>query len=253
MVETAAIQLDNVSFGYGAGLVLENVNLSISASELAYMVGPNGGGKTTLVRLILGLLQPDKGTVRVFGQAPEKQRARLGYVPQYTSFDLQFPASVLDVVLMGRVGDSTLGLFGRSDYTAARQALQEVGLENLQRRPFADLSGGQRQRVLIARALVSAPEILLLDEPMANVDWSAQQSFHELVHTLNQRMGIVWVSHDLYLVSKSVSNAICVNRQVTLHPTSDLNSEQLKAIFGGDVALVLHDHKFSEDPACKNS
>jgi zinc transport system ATP-binding protein len=253
MTQPAALQLENVTFGYTAEPVLQQVNLSIQAKEMAYVVGPNGGGKTTLLRLMLGLLQPSQGTVRVFGEPPEKVRRRLGYVPQYTSFDLQFPVSVLDVVLMGRVGRSALGLFGRSDYAAARRALGEVGLDSLHRRPFADLSGGQRQRVLIARALASGPEIMLLDEPMANVDWNAQQSLYELLQGINQRMGIVWVSHDLYLVSKSVSNVICVNRRVTIHPTSDLSSEGLKEIFGSDVALVLHDHKFIEGSTCSHS
>jgi zinc transport system ATP-binding protein len=248
-----AIQLENVSFGYTAEPVLQGVNLAIRADEMAYMVGPNGGGKTTLLRLILGLLKPDQGKVRVFGEPPEKVRRRLGYVPQSSAFDPQFPVSVLEVVLMGRVDRSALGIFRRADYAAARQALEEVGLAGLGPRPFADLSGGQRQRVLIARALASSPEILLLDEPMANVDWSARQSLSELLQGLNRRMGIVWVSHDLYLVSKSVSNAICVNRQVTIHATSDLGSAGLKEIFGSDVALVLHDHDFFEGPACSNS
>ncbi|HBO46464.1 MAG TPA: ABC transporter, partial [Planctomycetaceae bacterium] len=166
---TPAVSLDGVSFAYDAVPVVEDVTVTIDQGESICIVGPNGGGKTTLVKLILGLLTPDKGTVRVFGQSPRQARLRVGYMPQYAQHDLQFPATVMDIVLMGCLGKPGLaGLFGWHGAESRRDALDaldRVGMADFGRRKHAALSGGQRQRVLIARALASNPELLLLDEP----------------------------------------------------------------------------------------
>lgn len=159
-----AIEISGLSFGFDSLLVLEKVDLTIPKGDFVSMVGPNGGGKTTLLRLILGLLRPERGTVRVFGKPPAEARRLIGYMPQYAHLDPRFPVRVLDVALMGCLGRH-LGPFSRADRARAREALGEVGLADYAKRSFSALSGGQRQRVLIARALACEPRLLLLDEP----------------------------------------------------------------------------------------
>ena len=166
MKEIPVISMKGVSFSYNGFRVLEDVNLTVKKGDFLSMVGPNGGGKTTLLKIILGLLRPKSGDVRVFGHSPVKVRSRIGYMPQHISLDALFPVNVLDVVLMGRLGSGkNLGFYGKADETAALAALKEMELYDARDRSFSDLSGGQQQRVLIARALATQPELLLLDEP----------------------------------------------------------------------------------------
>jgi zinc transport system ATP-binding protein len=237
------IEVRGVWFAYDRESVLEDVNLSIGDRDFVSMVGPNGGGKTTLLKLFLGLLKPTRGEVRVFGTSPERARPRMGYMPQHVRHDLAFPVSVLDVVLMGRLGvGGSLGRYGRADHAVARRSLDEVGLADLAGRPFAALSGGQRQRVLIARALACEPELLLLDEPTSNLDLRVQDDFYELLRDLNARHAVILVSHDVGFVSKLVQRVVCVNRGVTVHATSELRGTDLMELYGPDVRMVRHDH-----------
>lgn len=242
MNKDPVIHLENVSFFYNGHPVLEDVYLTIYERDFLCIVGPNAGGKTTLLKLILGLLKPDRGTVRVFGQPPVRTRSRMGYMPQHASLDLLFPVSVMDVVLMGRMGNGKkYGLFGKSDREAARQALQRVELHDVRNRAFSELSGGQRQRVLIARALVSDPEILLLDEPTANVDAAVETEFYGLLSQLNEKMTVALVTHDLGFVSHYVKGVACVNRRVVVHPTSEITGEMINEMYGCDMHMVRHD------------
>jgi zinc transport system ATP-binding protein len=239
------ISLRDVTFSYGGPPALEDVNLSVGGREAVCIVGPNGGGKTTLVKLILGLLTPQRGEIRVLGQPPRQARLRAGYMPQHVQHDPQFPVTVMDIVLMGRLGQGamgrTLGWHGRADRRAALDALAQVGMEDFGRRPFASLSGGQRQRVLIARALCCKPDLLLLDEPTSNVDSLVEARLLDLLRELNRRMTIVMVSHDLGFVSGLVESVICVNRRVVVHPTSQLSGQTIRDIYGGEVRMVRHD------------
>ena len=244
------VQLDGVRFAYGEVVVLEEVHLSIWPGEWVLVVGPNGGGKTTLLKLILGLLEPTDGQVRLFGQAPAKSRHRVGYMPQHMQFDSLFPVTVMDIVLMGRLGTPgrrPLGWYGRKDRQAAQEALAEVGLVGLEDRPFAALSGGQRQRVLIARALCSQPELLLLDEPTAHVDPQAEGQLMEILQQLHRRMTIVMVSHDLGVVSPQIGSVLCVNRRLAVHPTTELTGEKIRQLYGDDVRMIRHDHRCSPE------
>ncbi len=244
MLHDSAVCLHGVTFSYGGEPVLEDVEFSVAAREAVCIVGPNGGGKTTLVKLILGLLTPQRGEVRVFGQPPRQSRLRIGYMPQHVQHDPQFPVTVMDIVLMGRLGQGGLrGLLGwhdRADRRVAQNTLAQVGMEGFCRHPFAALSGGQRQRVLIARALCCEPDLLLLDEPTSNVDSLVEARLLDLLRELNRRMTILMVSHDLGFVSGLVEKAICVNRRVVVHPTSEMTGAAIRDIYGGEVRMVRH-------------
>jgi zinc transport system ATP-binding protein len=239
------INFENVSFSYGSVSVLEKVTFSIDERELVCIVGPNGGGKTTLVKLILGLLEPSVGAIRVFGQSANAARKRIGYMPQHLLYDPLFPVTVRDIVLMGRLKSGGIrGLFGwpnDEDRDAALEALQRVGMEDFARRPFSSLSGGQRQRALIARALASRPDLLLLDEPTSNVDTLVEAKLLDLLQELNDRMTILMVTHDLGFVSEMVEKVVCVNRRVAVHATKDISGEMIHDIYGGHVRMVHHD------------
>ena len=251
MSSDPVISLHGVTFSYGGEPVLEDVNLSVGELEAVCIVGPNGGGKTTLVKLILGLLTPQRGEVRVFGQPPRRARLRAGYMPQHIQHDPQFPVTVMDIVLMGRLGQGgwggVLGWHGRADRRAALDALAQVDMEGSERRPLAALSGGQRQRVLIARALACKPELLLLDEPTSNVDSLVEARLLDLLRELNRRMTIVMVSHDLGFVSGLVEKVICVNRRVVIHPTSQMTGQAIRDIYGGEVRMVRHNEFSSSE------
>jgi len=170
------IILNNISFAYKQRNILENVDLVIKKGEFASIVGPNGGGKTTLLKLILGLIKPDRGVIRIFGKSPDKARQQIGYMPQYAHLDMDFPATVMDVVLMGRLRKTTLW-FSKKDRIEVLTAIDEIGMSAFANTDFNELSGGQKQRILIARALCSSPDILLLDEPTANVDQQTEKKF----------------------------------------------------------------------------
>ena len=251
MPNEPVISLENVSFAYRGVPVVENASFAVHEHETACMVGPNGGGKTTLIKLILGLLQPDRGRLRIFGLPPERARLRIGYMPQHIQCDFQFPVTVMDIVLMGRLGGGGLaGLFGwhgRNDRRAALEALGDVGMDSFVKRPFRALSGGQRQRVLIARALCSQPDLLVLDEPTANVDTLLEAKLLDILHELNRRMTILLVSHDLGFVSGLVRKVICVNRRVIMHPTGQLTGDAIREIYGADMQMVHH-HRQREEP-----
>ncbi len=243
----AAIEISDVSFNYDGREILSEVNLSIWPFDSICIVGPNGGGKTTLMKLIIGLLTPKKGEVRLFGKRPDEARKLIGYVPQYAVYDKQFPISVKEVVCMGRLGNSVTGRYSRNDWNRTMDALKEVGLLEFAERSFSALSGGQRQRVLIARALASGGEILILDEPTANIDQESESHLFDLLKELNQRMTILMVTHDVGFASKFFKRIACVNRQVVIHPTSELTGELIKEMYGGDFRMIRHDHTCSRE------
>ncbi|RJX28773.1 MAG: ABC transporter ATP-binding protein [Desulfarculus sp.] len=238
----ALIALDRVSFGYNGHPVLSEVSLEVAAGEFLALVGPNGGGKTTLLKLILGLLMPQQGRVLVFGRPPAKARGRMGYLPQHAYLDPSFPVTVLEVVLMGRLGPRAgLGLWSRGDRQAALQALEQVQAAHLAGRGFAELSGGQRQRVLIARALAASPELLLLDEPTAGVDPRGEEDVLGLLAALQPRVTVLMVTHDLHFVSAYVNQVVCVNRRVALHPTQEVDDQLIADLYGRPMRMVRHD------------
>ena len=247
--EELVIKFENVDFSYDGSeeLVLENINLKVDKGDFACVVGPNGGGKTTLLRLILGLNKPLRGKVSVFGKQPEQVLEKIGYVPQFSKFDSNFPVSVLDVVLMGCLCKSFWwGRYSKEQTGAAIEALETVGLKDFIHRSFADLSGGQKQRALIARAIMSQPDLLLLDEPTASVDIHGTEQFYKMFTEMNKKFTILIVSHDIGFVSSQVKSVICVRKTLQIHPVSGLTGESLQKMYGIDVHLIRHDHRCSE-------
>jgi len=250
------VELRDVTFGYPpdptAQPVLDNVSLVIGPREFLGVIGPNGGGKTTLLKIMLGLLRPQRGTATVFGAPPAAGRTRIGYVPQHAHIDPSVPASVLDVVLTGRLSRSSWGAtYGRSHVDAALEALRCTGAEELARRTIGTLSGGQRQRVLIARALASDAELLLLDEPTAGVDPQRERSLTDLLHQLNQRLPIVVVSHDVSFVSSHLKRVACLNRRLTCHSAKEITWEGISHLYHDPIRVVRHEETCPlSDPGC---
>ncbi|MDI6686780.1 MAG: ABC transporter ATP-binding protein [Desulfobacterales bacterium] len=235
------VEIRNVDFAYDDILVLKDITLTVEDGSFLGIVGPNGSGKTTLLKLILGLIHPLRGSVRVFGQAPERARPSIGYVPQHAEIDSSFPVSVMDVVLIGRLGKAPLiGKYRKIDMEMAEEALKEVEISELRTHRFGTLSGGQRQRVFMARALVGRPEILLLDEPTVSIDGRVEQDIYELLKKLNKKATIILVSHDLGFISTYVNQVACVNRSLVCNPTENVTSDVIGACYGGPVHMIKH-------------
>jgi zinc transport system ATP-binding protein len=243
------VELEEVGFSYGEVRVLDGINLTVEPGDFLGIIGPNGSGKTTLLRIMLGLLEPTRGTVRLFGHPPSSfhQWGRLGYVPQRAMLDGALPATVHEVVATGLV--PTLGLFGRINARQRQridEVLGQVGMQAHAAARIGALSTGQQQRVLIARALVSNPELLILDEPTGGVDPEAQTSFYALLQHLNRERDVtlILVSHDIGVVAKEVTKLACLNRRLIFHgrPGDFLSDAALTALYGPSVRVVSHQH-----------
>lgn len=235
------IVLKDIWVHYNDIPILEEVNLVVKEHDFLAIIGPNGGGKSTLLKVILGLIKPSRGTVRVLGKAPLKSRKFVGYVPQHSFFDINFPISVWEVVLMGRL--SHVGLFKKyddEDKQKAVDALKTVDMLDYKDRLIGNLSGGQRQRVFIARALAADPKLLLLDEPAAGVDIIRQEEFYELLEKLKEKMAIIIVSHDISAVSVHVDKIACLNRKLYYHNSKELLPEDLEAAYQYPIDLIAH-------------
>ncbi|MEJ2346758.1 MAG: ABC transporter ATP-binding protein [Gammaproteobacteria bacterium] len=244
MSRVPAISLEDVSFAYVPDQwALEHIDLQVEQGEFLGLVGPNGGGKSTLLKLVLGLLEPAAGRVRVLGRDPEAGRAAIGYVPQHAAFARDFPVSVEDAVLLGRLGRTRLlGGYRAADRRIAREAMVEAQILELKDRRLSTLSGGQFQRMLIARALVGEPSILILDEPTANVDQRIETDVFDLFKELNQRMTVVVVSHDLGFISEYVTRVACLNRTLVCHHTADISGEMIEELYATPVRMIEHRH-----------
>ena len=237
-----ALDVRNLSVFYGEDCALENINLQVGEREFLGIIGPNGGGKTTLLKAILGLVTPQAGQVIIFGQAGAAARRNIGYVPQFSRFDRRFPISVGEVVLMGRLaGRSPWWVrYTAADYAVVDSVLQRLEIADLKQRQIGQLSGGQLQRVLIARALAVEPRILILDEPTASVDSASKTRIYEVLKDLNRDMTILIVTHDLSAVSSNIDKIACLNQQLYYHGRTELEPGLVEKVYGCPVDLIAH-------------
>ncbi len=230
-----AIEIKNLSFSYDKQKVLENINLKVKQKDFLAIIGPNGGGKSTLLKLILGINHLQDGSIKIFDKNPNESLMNLGYVPQNTNINVNFPIKVIEVVLMGCVKteenkqSSFLGKYFHIGHTkqeklSALDSLKKVGMEKFAQNKIGSLSGGQRQRVMIARALCNHPNILLLDEPTANIDANGQKQIYELLKELNKKITIVVVSHDISVIMEYASKVAHINKTLTYHDISNKKS-----------------------------
>lgn len=237
------IECKKVSFYYDQATVLENIDLDIYEDEFFGLIGPNAGGKSTLLKLMLGLLIPDVGVIRILDRPPREVRSRIGYVPQFASYRRDFPITVEDVVVMGRLGvTSMIGGYSKRDRESALTALRALELEDISRRQVSSLSGGQIQRMLIARALASEPEILILDEPTANIDIRIEEDIFALLRKFKEHMTIIVVSHDIGFISSYVDRVGCLNRTLVCHDTGEITGKTIEELYGAPVRMIDHAH-----------
>lgn len=235
------IQLEDVWVRYDGVPVLEGINLSVHEHDFIGIIGPNGGGKTTLLKVLLGLVEPFRGRVRVLGRGPQEARRAMGYVPQYTELDHSFPISVWNVAMMGRLGRrGLLRRYTEEDRRAVEDALRQVDMLGHKDRQIGKLSTGERQRVYVARALASGPEILLLDEPTASVDTRVMGSIYEVLQDLNRQVTIILVSHDIGVVSSYVKTIACLDRRLIYHDSKEITPDMLEAAYHCPVDLIAH-------------
>lgn len=241
MVDRELVKTENVWVNYDGVPILEGINLVIVEGDFLGIIGPNGGGKTTLLKVILGLVKPGRGNVLVMGRPPEQSRGEVGYVPQKVIFDRTFPINVREVVLMGRY--SHAGLFhryGAEDKKVADEILKTVGMYEYRSRQIGQLSGGQQQRVFIARAMVTNPKLLLLDEPLESIDPAMQTEFYELLQELTKKMAIILVSHNISAISIYVENIACLNHQLYYHGSKEIGPEVLETAYKCPVQFIAH-------------
>lgn len=234
-----AVEIKNVSYKINSNQILEDINLSIEMNDFLAIIGPNGGGKSTLLKMMMGLIKPQKGSVEVFGESPEKSRDKIGYLPQFTHLESDFPINVFETVMMGRYK----GIFkdyNHQDENCVIQSLKEVNMLDFQDTQIGNLSGGQLQRVLIARALARRPKLLLLDEPTASIDPEMQKLFYDLLNKIRKEMAIVLVSHDVGVVSSYVESIACLNQRLFSHGPVKTAINGIKEAYNFKLDLVTH-------------
>ena len=241
MNTTPILQLTGITAGYEQKQVLADVNLTVYEKDFLGVIGPNGGGKTTLMKIILGLLKPLSGQVRYFHKGIEVPDISMGYLPQYNSIDKKFPISVYEVVLSGLNRQKSLFRpFSAAQHEQVRRTIAWMGLEGLERRAIGELSGGQLQRALLGRALVSDPQVVILDEPNTYIDQRFQAVLYSLLEEINKERAIILVSHDIGSVLQCVKSIACVSGTLDYHPDTEVPADWLEEHFGCPIDLVGH-------------
>jgi len=250
MSRETCIELNNISYGDNSNTILEYISFTVKTGEYLGIIGPNGGGKTTLIRIMLGILKPTSGEVKIFGKNIDdfKDRHLLGYVPQRAAHEeFYFPASVEEVVRSGRT--ARMGLFQRyrnEDQKAVEQAIEVAGVSQYRKRLIGELSGGERQRVFIARALAGEPGVLILDEPVVGVDIASKDRFYTFLKHLNKefQITILFISHDVGVIAQEATDILCLNRRLICHgsPQDYIKEEFLEQVYGKKVTSIYHDH-----------
>jgi zinc transport system ATP-binding protein len=230
--------MNSLSASYDANVVLQDVDFRVNESDFIGVIGPNGGGKTTLLKVILGLIKPVKG--RIVFNSDLINGNSIGYLPQLSTCDVAYPVTVTDVVLSGMmIRKKIISRMSSSDKKRAREVIGQLGLEGMEQASLKELSGGQLQRVFLGRAIIGDPKLLLLDEPGNFVDSTFENDFYEKLRELNSRMAILMVSHDIGMISSHVKSYACVNRNLHYHPSSEISNEQLLA-YGCPIQLITH-------------
>ena len=235
------IQISELYAAYDEKTVLRNVNLSVYERDFLGIIGPNGGGKTTLIKNILGLHQPQKGKIRFYKEGKEVPEINMGYLPQYNNIDKKFPISVYEVILSGLSKQKSIfRRYSNEQHELVRQMIVRMGLEGMDKRAIGKLSGGQLQRALLGRALVSNPEVIILDEPNTYIDKRFEAKLYSLLEDINKERAIILVSHDIGTVLKNVKTIACVNETVHYHPHTEVPTEWLEEHFGCPIEMLGH-------------
>ncbi len=206
------ITLENISFSYNNEDFLHDINLKIYEDDFLGIIGPNGGGKTTLLKIMLGLLEPKKGKVLILGKSPKKARKELGYLSQFKNIDFDFPITAYEIVLLSRINNQLFKHYNKDDKKAVEKVLKLLAIWHLKDKKLNELSGGEKQRVFIARALANDPKLLILDEPLTNLDIHIQEELYKILKELNKKIAIIIVDHDLEMVAKYAKEVVCVNK-----------------------------------------
>lgn len=237
-----AIRVDNLTVYYGQTPSIRGVCLNVRVGEYLGIIGPNGGGKSTLLKAILGLIPALEGTVRIFGKPVLEGRKHVGYVPQFSTMNKRFPITLEEVVLTGRVpkGIAPFFRYKAEDWDIAHFMMQRMGIDKLARRQACQLSGGEFQKMLIARALTTRPKLLILDEPTASVDVASREQIYELLDQLHREMTIVMVSHDMSAIASQVSEVACLNKTLVYHGEPELSESVVHHLYGCPVDLIAH-------------
>lgn len=235
------IEIKGLSAGYEGRMAIENIDLCLEEKDFLAVIGPNGGGKSTLLKAILGLIRPMSGSIRIFGENPQKTIERIGYVPQKGIFDSSYPINVKDVVLMGMRSKKGLKpTYSQEHHSMANEAMEAVGISDLADRKISELSGGQLQRTLMARALAPKPDILLLDEPMASLDPNIKDCIYDTLRRVNDDVAILIVTHDMGIISTEVKRVACLNRTIIVHDEPQITPEMMTFGFHCPMELLAH-------------
>jgi len=236
------IEIENLSVYYNDICALSNINLTVNERDFLGIMGPNGGGKSTLLKVILGLLKPSEGSIKILGQAPGKSISPIGYVPQFSGFDKGFPINVQDVVLMGRLKEKNylFHRYSKEDRAIADTVMKNLDVYNFKDRQIGQLSGGQLQRVLIARALAVQPKVLLLDEPTSSLDTGSKPDIYKILKDLNKEITIIVVTHDIGAVSSYIKTVGCLNKVLYYHSEPKLTYDTIKKVYSCPIDLIAH-------------
>ena len=235
------IEITNLWAGYDHNIALRDVNLTVYENDFLGVIGPNGGGKTTLVKLILGLMKPDKGSINFFSQGKPVENISMGYLPQYNAIDKKFPISVYDVILSGLSRKkSLLKGFTAEHHDKVEEIISRMGLQGLEHKAIGQLSGGQIQRALLGRAIVADPDMVILDEPNTYIDQRFESRLYEILSEINKERAIILISHDIGTVVSNVKSIACVNETLDYHPDSEVSSDWLEAKFECPIELLGH-------------
>ncbi len=238
--KSTILTMENVDFSFGRRQILDNVSLVVQPRDFLAIIGPNGGGKTTFLKLMMGLISPQKGHIKLFNDHPKKTRHFVGYLPQHSSYLLQYPISVLEVVLMNCLTNRPFHHYTKEEIQKAKEQLAQLGVEHLEKTALTELSGGESQRVFLARALMNDPKLLILDEPTSNIDHKGGHAFFEHLAQLNKTVTIILISHDLTAVANTVKQIACLNKKLIYHGSKELSHDDLEATYGCPIDLIAH-------------